>query len=59
MWRHERDKAEDKIVATAEVKKLQERICRLELLVGQKTEDVEFLREAGTIGREKDYSRVC
>lgn len=51
--------AEDKVVPAAEVKKLQERIRRLERLLGQKTEDVEILKEAVRIGREKKLiSRV-
>ena len=40
--------------ATAsEIKGYQERIRRLERLLGQKTEDIEVLREAVRIGREK------
>ena len=35
------------------MKKLQERIRRLERLLGQKTEDVEILKEAIRIAREK------
>lgn len=51
--------ADDKVVPAAEVKKLQERIRRLERLLGQKTEDVEILKEAVRIGREKKLiSRV-
>jgi transposase len=45
--------AEDKVVPAAEMKKLQERIRRLERLLGQKTEDVEILKEAIRIAREK------
>ena len=37
----------------AEIKGYQERIRRLERLLGQKTEDIEVLREAVRIGREK------
>ena len=44
---------EDKVVPAAEMKKLQERIRRLERLLGQKTEDVEILKEAIRIAREK------
>ena len=45
--------AEDMVVPAAEMKKLQERIRRLERLLGQKTEDVEILKEAIRIAREK------
>jgi transposase len=45
--------SEDKVVPAAEMKKLQERIRRLERLLGQKTEDVEILKEAIRIAREK------
>ena len=38
----------------AEIKGYQERIRRLERLLGQKTEDIEVLREAVRIGREKN-----
>ena len=44
---------EDKVVPAAEMKKLQERIRRLERLLGQKTEDVEILKEAIRIARKK------
>ena len=51
--------AEDKVVPAAEMKKLQERIRRLERLLGQKTEDVEILKETIRIAREKKLiSRV-
>ena len=51
--------AEDKVVRAAEMKKLQERIRRLERLLGQKTEDVEILKETIRIAREKKLiSRV-
>ena len=39
--------------STAEIKGYQERIRRLEKLLRQKTEDIEVLREAVRIGREK------
>ena len=39
--------------SAAEIKGYQERIRRLERLLGQKTEDIEVLREAVRIGREK------
>ena len=43
--------------SSTEIKGYQERICRLERLLGQKTEDIEVLREAVRIGREKNSSR--
>jgi transposase len=39
--------------SASEIRGYQERICRLERLLGQKTEDIEVLREAVRIGREK------
>ena len=45
--------SEEKVVAESELKKAQERIKRLERLLGQKTEEVEILKEAVKIGREK------
>ena len=39
--------------SVAEIKGYQERIRRLERLLGQKTEDIEILREGIRIGREK------
>ena len=45
--------AEEGVVAKSEQKKLQERIRRLERLLGMKTEEVECLKEAVRIGREK------
>ena len=44
---------EERVVAESELKKAQERISRLERLLGQKTEEVEILKEAVRIGREK------
>lgn len=41
------------VVSKAEHKKLQERTRRLERLLGMKTEEVECLKEAVRIGREK------
>ena len=46
--------AEDKVVPAAEMKKPQEPIRRPESLLGQKTEDVEILKEAIRITREKN-----
>jgi transposase len=45
--------SEERVVAESELKKAQERIKRLERLLGQKTEEVEVLKEAVRIGREK------
>lgn len=45
--------SEERLVAESELKKVQERIKRLERLLGQKTEEVEILKEAVRIGREK------
>lgn len=44
---------EERVVAESELKKAQERIRRLERLLGMKTEEVEVLKEAVRIGREK------
>ena len=44
---------EETVVAESELKKAQDRIRRLERLLGQKTEEVEVLKEAVRIGREK------
>jgi transposase len=46
-------KSEDRVVAESELKKAAERMRRLERLLGQKTEEVEVLKEAVRIGREK------
>ena len=46
-------KSEEKVVPESELKKAHERIRRLERLLGQKTEEVEVLKEAVRIGREK------
>jgi len=45
--------SEERVVAESELKKAFERIKRLERLLGQKTEEVECLKEAVRIGREK------
>jgi len=45
--------SEERVVAESELKKAQERIKRLERILGQKTEEVEILKEAVRIGREK------
>lgn len=45
--------SEERVVAESELKKAQDRIKRLERLLGQKTEEVEILKEAVRIGREK------
>jgi transposase len=45
--------SEERVVAESELKKAHDRIKRLERLLGQKTEEVECLKEAVRIGREK------
>lgn len=45
--------SEERVVPESELKKAQERIRRLERLLGQKTEEVEVLKDAIKIGREK------
>ena len=45
--------SEERVVAESELKKAQDRIRRLERLLGRKTEEVECLKEAVRIGREK------
>ena len=45
--------SEQRVVPESELKKAQERIRRLERLLGMKTEEVEVLKEAVRIGREK------
>lgn len=45
--------SEQKVVPESELKKAHERIRRLERLLGMKTEEVEVLKEAVRIGREK------
>ncbi len=45
--------SEDHVVPQSELKKAQDRIKRLEQLLGRKTEEVEILKEGIRIGREK------
>lgn len=45
--------AEERVVPESSYKQALERIKRLERLLGQKTEEVEILKEAVRIGREK------
>lgn len=45
--------SEEKVVPVSELKTLEERIKRLERLLGQKTEEVEVLKDMVRIGREK------
>lgn len=45
--------SEERVVAESELKAAKERIRRLERLLGQKTEEVEILKEAVKIAREK------
>lgn len=44
---------DDDVVPVSEVRELKERIKRLELILGRKTEEAEILKEAVRIGREK------
>lgn len=44
---------EERVVPESDLKRAQDRISRLERLLGQKTEEVEVLKEAVRIGREK------
>jgi transposase len=60
MWRRKMEegalvgiKYEEEVVPQTEHKQALERIKRLERLLGQKTEEVEILKEAIKIGREK------
>lgn len=45
--------SEERVVAESELKKALDRIKRLERQLGQETEEVECLKEAVRIGREK------
>ncbi|EGW52576.1 hypothetical protein HMPREF1022_00549, partial [Desulfovibrio sp. 6_1_46AFAA] len=45
--------ANDEVVSVAEVKALKKRIRQLERVLGNKTLEVEILKEAVRIGREK------
>jgi transposase len=45
--------SQDKVVPLNELKQLEVRVKRLERLLGRKTEEVEILKEAVRIGREK------
>jgi len=46
-------KTEEELVPLSEVTELKKRIKQLERVLGQKTMDIEILREAVKIGREK------
>lgn len=46
-------KSEDTVVPASQVRELEKRLRRLERLLGQKTEEVEVLKEAVRIAREK------
>ena len=50
--------SDDGVVAKSEMKKLQERTRRLERLLGMKTEEVEVLKEAVRLAREKKLGGV-
>ncbi len=45
--------SEEEVLPVSQVKQLRERIRRLENILGRKTEEVEILKEAVRIGREK------
>lgn len=45
--------SEEEVLPVSQVRQLQERIRRLENILGRKTEEVEILKEAVRIGREK------
>jgi transposase len=60
MWRRKMEegalvgiRSEENVIPETEHKQALERIKRLERLLGQKTEEVEILKEAIKIGREK------
>lgn len=46
--------SEERVTPESEMKKLEDRIERLERLLGRKTEEAEILKEAVRIGREKE-----
>lgn len=52
-------RADDEVVAGAEVRALEKRIRELERVLGKKTLENEILREAVKIAHEKNSSRVC
>ena len=47
--------SEEEVLPVSQVRQLQERIRRLENILGRKTEEVEILKEAVRIGREKKF----
>lgn len=51
--------ANDEVVSVAEVKALKKRIRQLERFLGNKTLEVEILKKAVRIGREKNSPRGC
>lgn len=51
--------ANNEIVSVAKVKALKKRIRQLERVLGNKTLEVEILKEAARIGHEKNSSRGC
>jgi hypothetical protein len=52
-------RADDEVVARAEVRELQKRIRELERVLGKKTLENEILREALKVAQEKNLSRTC
>ena len=51
--------ANDEVVSVTEVKALKKRTRQLERVLGNKTLEVEILKEALRIGREKNSTRGC
>jgi len=49
--------SEEKVIPESQVRELEAKIRRLERILGQKTVDIEILKEAIRIGREKNSSR--
>jgi hypothetical protein len=50
--------ADDQVVGAAELRSLKKRVRELERLLGRKTMEVEILKEALEIAREKNCSRA-
>lgn len=46
--------SEEAVVAVSKMKEMQNRIISLEIILGRKTEEVELLKEAVRIAREKN-----
>lgn len=52
-------KADEEVVAAAEVRELKKRIRELERVLGRKTLENEILKEAVSVAHEKNLSRGC